>query len=189
MKTSKCEICDAQKEEESPAAGHKPQNVWISDEDHKHHYQECQICQDRLEDTYGEHHYVPYGDDWQCSVCGQIHGFDCNGTLMPDASRSTCSHLIGYCSDCGLELEKFGSAGEFTDYHTFSAGVCTVCSTPDPNYKPPTDPGQNPGGEDGGSGGDGDGGDPGGGSGEDDNPGGGSAGDDNPGGEDPGGDL
>lgn len=106
MKTSKCEICDAQKEEESPAAGHKPQNVWIVDDDHKHHYQECQICHQKLEDTYGEHHYVPYGDDWQCSVCGQIHAFDCDGRLIPDASRSTCSHLIGYCSDCGLELRS-----------------------------------------------------------------------------------
>lgn len=99
VKTSKCEICDAQKEEESPAAGHKPQNVWIVDDDHKHHYQECQICHQKLEDTYGEHHYVPYGDDWQCSVCGQIHALDCDGRLIPDASRSTCSHLIGYCSD------------------------------------------------------------------------------------------
>ena len=69
------------------------------DDDHKHHYQECQICHEKLEDTYGEHHYVPYGDDWQCSVCGQIHGFDCDGKLVPDASRSTCKHLIGYCSD------------------------------------------------------------------------------------------
>ena len=39
---------NAQKEEESPAAGHKPQNVWIVDEDHKHHYQECQICHEKL---------------------------------------------------------------------------------------------------------------------------------------------
>ena len=109
------------------------------------------------------HNYVPYGGDWQCSVCGQIHGFDCDGTLMPDASRSTCSHLIGYCSDCGLELEKIGSEGEFTDYHTFSEGVCTVCGTPDPNYKPPTpdpDPGE---GGDTGDGGDTGGGDAGGG--------------------------
>ena len=181
MKTSKCEICDAQKEEESPAAGHKPQNVWIVDDDHKHHYQECQICHQKLEDTYGEHHYVPYGDDWQCSVCGQIHAFDCDGRLIPDASRSTCSHLIGYCSDCGLELEKFGSPGEFTDYHTFSEGVCTVCGTTDPNYQPPTDP--NPGGGDTG-GGDAGGGDTGGG-----DAGGGDAGGGDDGGGDSGGDL
>ena len=190
VKTSKCEICDAQKEEESPAAGHKPQNVWISDDDHKHHYQECQICHEKLEDTVGEHHYVPYGDDWQCSVCGQIHAFDCDGRLIPDASRSTCSHLIGYCSDCGLELEKFGSAGEFTDYHTFSEGVCTVCGTTDPNYQPPTDP--NPGGGDTGGGdtggGDG-GGDTGGGDTGGGDDGGGDAGGGDDGGGDSGGDL
>lgn len=183
VKTSVCRICNTQKEEESPAAGHKPQNVWISDEDHKHHYQECQICGEKLEDTVGAHNYVPYGGDWQCSVCGQIHGFDCNGTLMPDAAQSTCSHLVGCCSGCGLTLEKFGTPGEFAEYHTFSEGVCTVCGMTDPNYTPPTDPDPNPGGEDGGSGGDGDGGEDGGG---DDS---GSGGDDNPGGEDPGGDL
>ena len=83
---------------------------------------------------------------------------------MPDAAQSTCSHLVGCCSGCGLTLEKFGDPGEFTDYHTFSEGVCTVCSMTDPNYTPPTDPDPNPGGEDGGSGGDGAGGDPGGGS-------------------------
>ena len=137
----------------------------------------------------GEHHYVPYGDDWQCSVCGQIHAFDCDGRLIPDASRSTCSHLIGYCSDCGLELEKFGSEGEFTDYHTFSAGVCTVCGTPDPNYKRPTpdpDPGEGGGTGSGGDtgGGDGGGGDTGGG-----DTGGGDAGGGDDGGGDSGGDL
>ena len=169
VKTFKCEICNAQKEEESPAAGHKPQNVWIVDEDHKHHYQECQICHEKLMDTYDVHHYDPYGDDWQCSVCGQIHGFDCDGTLVPDAAQSTCKHLVGYCSDCGLLLEKFGALGEFADYHTFSEGVCTTCGAIDQTYTPPTDPDPtpdpNPGGdEDGGGsggnpGGDGDGGD------------------------------
>ena len=183
VKTSVCRICSTQKEEESSAAGHKPQNVWISDEDHKHHYQECQICGEKLEDTVGAHRYVLYGGDWQCGVCGQIHGFDCDGTLMPDAAQSTCSYLVGCCSGCGLTLEKFGAPGEFAEYHAFSEGVCTVCGMTDPNYTPPTDPDPNPGGEDGGSGGDGDGGDPGGG---DDS---GSGGDDNPGGEDPGGDL
>ena len=183
VKTSVCRICSTQKEEESSAAGHKPQNVWISDEDHKHHYQECQICGEKLEDTVGAHRYTPYGGDWQCGVCGQIHGFDCDGTLMPDAAQSTCSHLVGCCSGCGLTLEKFGAPGEFAEYHAFSEGVCTVCGMTDPNYTPPTEPDPNPGGEDGGSGGDGDGGEDGGG---DDS---GSGGDDNPGGEDPGGDL
>ena len=169
VKTFKCEICNAQKEEESPAAGHKPQNVWIVDEDHKHHYQECQICHEKLMDTYDVHHYDPYGDDWQCSVCGQIHGFDCDGTLVPDAAQSTCKHLVGYCSDCGLLLEKFGALGEFADYHTFSEGVCTTCGAIDQTYTPPTDPDPtpdpNPGGDDSGGGsggnpgGDGDGGD------------------------------
>ena len=162
VKTFKCEICNAQKEEESPAAGHKPQNVWIVDEDHKHHYQECQICHEKLMDTYDVHHYDPYGDDWQCSVCGQIHGFDCDGTLVPDAAQSTCKHLVGYCSDCGLLLEKFGALGEFADYHTFSEGVCTTCGAIDQTYTPPTDPDPtpdpNPGGDDGG----GSGGNPGG---------------------------
>ena len=140
VKTFKCEICNAQKEEESPAAGHKPQNVWIVDEDHKHHYQECQICHEKLMDTYDVHHYDPYGDDWQCSVCGQIHGFDCDGTLVPDAAQSTCKHLVGYCSDCGLLLEKFGALGEFADYHTFSEGVCTTCGAIDQTYTPPSSP-------------------------------------------------
>ena len=92
--------------------------------------------------------------------------------------------MIGYCSDCGLELEKIGSEGEFTDYHTFSEGVCTVCGTPDPNYKPPTpdpDPDPNPGGGDTG------GGDTGGGDGGD--TGGGDAGGGDDGGGDSGGDL
>ncbi len=177
VKTFKCEICNAQKEEESPAAGHKPQNVWIVDEDHKHHYQECQICHEKLMDTYDVHHYDPYGDDWQCSVCGQIHGFDCDGTLVPDAAQSTCKHLVGYCSDCGLLLEKFGALGEFADYHTFSEGVCTTCGAIDQTYTPPTDPDPtpdpNPGGDDSGGGsggnpgGDGDGGDDSGGGGSD----------------------
>ena len=186
VKTSKCEVCDAQKEEESPAAGHKPQNVWISDEDHKHHYQECQICGEKLEDTYGEHHYVPYGGDWQCSVCGQIHGFDCDGTLMPDAAQSTCSHLVGCCSGCGLTLEKFGDPGEVTDYHTFSEGVCTTCGAIDQTYTPdPTlggdDGGNTPGGDDGG----GSGGNPGG-DGDDDSGSGGAGGDPGGGGSDSG---
>lgn len=169
VKTCKCEICDAQKEEESPATGHKPQNVWIVDDDHKHHYQECQICHKKLEDTYGEHHYVPYGDDWKCDVCSQLHIFECDGTLVPDAAQSTCSHLVGYCSDCGLLLEKFGALGEFADYHTFREGVCTTCGAIDQTYTPdPTpggdDGGNTPGGDDGGGsggnpGGDGDGGD------------------------------
>lgn len=185
VKTFKCEICNAQKEEESPAAGHKPQNVWIVDEDHKHHYQECQICHEKLMDTYDVHHYDPYGDDWQCSVCGQIHGFECDGTLVPDAAQSTCKHLVGYCSDCGLLLEKFGALGEFTDYHTFSEGVCTTCGAIDPTYTPPTDPDPtpdpNPGGdEDGG----GSGGNPGGDGDDGDDPGGGSdSGGDGTGGE------
>ncbi len=181
VKTFKCEICNAQKEEESPAAGHKPQNVWIVDEDHKHHYQECQICHEKLMDTYDVHHYDPYGDDWQCSVCGQIHGFDCDGTLVPDAAQSTCKHLVGYCSDCGLLLEKFGALGEFADYHTFSEGVCTTCGAIDQTYTPPTDPDPtpdpNPGGDDGGgSGGNpgGDGGDDSGSGGAGGDPGGGS---------------
>ena len=186
VKTFKCEICNAQKEEESPAAGHKPQNVWIVDEDHKHHYQECQICHEKLMDTYDVHHYDPYGDDWQCSVCGQIHGFDCDGTLVPDAAQSTCKHLVGYCSDCGLLLEKFGALGEFTDYHTFSEGVCTTCGAIDPTYTPPTDPDPtpdpNPGGDDGG----GSGGNPGGDGGDDSGSGG--AGGDPGGGSDSGGD-
>ena len=191
VKTFKCEICNAQKEEESPAAGHKPQNVWIVDEDHKHHYQECQICHEKLMDTYDVHHYDPYGDDWQCSVCGQIHGFDCDGTLVPDAAQSTCKHLVGYCSDCGLLLEKFGALGEFADYHTFSEGVCTTCGAIDQTYTPPTDPDPtpdpNPGGDDSGGGsggnpgGDGDGGDDSG-SGAGGDPGGGGS-DDGTGGE------
>mgnify|MGYP000148056995 FL=1 len=189
VKTFKCEICNAQKEEESPAAGHKPQNVWIVDEDHKHHYQECQICHEKLMDTYDVHHYDPYGDDWQCSVCGQIHGFDCDGTLVPDAAQSTCKHLVGYCSDCGLLLEKFGALGEFADYHTFSEGVCTTCGAIDQTYTPPTDPDPtpdpNPGGDDSGGGsggnpgGDGDGGD---------DSGSGAGGDPGGGGSDSGGD-
>lgn len=158
--------------------------MWISDEDHKHHYQECQICGEKLEDTYGEHHYVPYGGDWQCSVCGQIHGFDCDGTLMPDAAQSTCSHLVGCCSGCGLTLEKFGDPGEFTDYHTFSEGVCTVCSMTDPNYTPPTDPDPNPG-----EGGDTCGGGDTGGGGDGGDTGGGDAGGGDDGGGDSGGDL
>lgn len=186
VKTFKCEICNAQKEEESPAAGHKPQNVWIVDEDHKHHYQECQICHEKLMDTYDVHHYDPYGDDWQCSVCGQIHGFDCDGTLVPDAAQSTCKHLVGYCSDCGLLLEKFGALGEFADYHTFSEGVCTTCGAIDQTYTPPTDPDPtpdpNPGGDDGG----GSGGNPGGDGGDDSGSGG--AGGDPGGGSDSGGD-
>lgn len=186
VKTFKCEICNAQKEEESPAAGHKPQNVWIVDEDHKHHYQECQICHEKLMDTYDVHHYDPYGDDWQCSVCGQIHGFDCDGTLVPDAAQSTCKHLVGYCSDCGLLLEKFDALGEFADYHTFSEGVCTTCGAIDQTYTPPTDPDPtpdpNPGGDDGG----GSGGNPGGDGGDDSGSGG--AGGDPGGGSDSGGD-
>lgn len=186
VKTFKCEICNAQKEEESPAAGHKPQNVWIVDEDHKHHYQECQICHEKLMDTYDVHHYDLYGDDWQCSVCGQIHGFDCDGTLVPDAAQSTCKHLVGYCSDCGLLLEKFGALGEFADYHTFSEGVCTTCGAIDQTYTPPTDPDPtpdpNPGGDDGG----GSGGNPGGDGGDDSGSGG--AGGDPGGGSDSGGD-
>lgn len=186
VKTFKCEICNAQKEEESPAAGHKPQNVWIVDEDHKHHYQECQICHEKLMDTYDVHHYDPYGDDWQCSVCGQIHGFDCDGTLVPDTAQSTCKHLVGYCSDCGLLLEKFGALGEFADYHTFSEGVCTTCGAIDQTYTPPTDPDPtpdpNPGGDDGG----GSGGNPGGDGGDDSGSGG--AGGDPGGGSDSGGD-
>lgn len=186
VKTFKCEICNVQKEEESPAAGHKPQNVWIVDEDHKHHYQECQICHEKLMDTYDVHHYDPYGDDWQCSVCGQIHGFDCDGTLVPDAAQSTCKHLVGYCSDCGLLLEKFGALGEFADYHTFSEGVCTTCGAIDQTYTPPTDPDPtpdpNPGGDDGG----GSGGNPGGDGGDDSGSGG--AGGDPGGGSDSGGD-
>lgn len=186
VKTFKCEICNAQKEEESPAAGHKPQNVWIVDEDHKHHYQECQICHEKLMDTYDVHHYDPYGDDWQCSVCGQIHGFDCDGTLVPDAAQSTCKHLVGYCSDCGLLLEKFGALGEFADYHTFSEGVCTTCGAIDQTYTPQTDPDPtpdpNPGGDDGG----GSGGNPGGDGGDDSGSGG--AGGDPGGGSDSGGD-
>ena len=186
VKTFKCEICNAQKEEESPAAGHKPQNVWIVDEDHKHHYQECQICHEKLMDTYDVHHYDPYGDDWQCSVCGQIHGFDCDGTLVPDAAQSTCKHLVGYCSDCGLLLEKFGALGEIADYHTFSEGVCTTCGAIDQTYTPPTDPDPtpdpNPGGDDGG----GSGGNPGGDGGDDSGSGG--AGGDPGGGSDSGGD-
>ena len=186
VKTFKCEICNAQKEEESPAAGHKPQNVWIVDEDHKHHYQECQICHEKLMDTYDVHHYDPYGDDWQCSVCGQIHGFDCDGTLVPDAAQSTCKHLVGYCSDCGLLLEKFGALGEFADYHTFSEGVCTTCGAIDQTYTPPTapdpTPDPNPGGDDGG----GSGGNPGGDGGDDSGSGG--AGGDPGGGSDSGGD-
>ena len=186
VKTFKCEICNAQKEEESPAAGHKPQNVWIVDEDHKHHYQECQICHEKLMDTYDVHHYDPYGDEWQCSVCGQIHGFDCDGTLVPDAAQSTCKHLVGYCSDCGLLLEKFGALGEFADYHTFSEGVCTTCGAIDQTYTPPTDPDPtpdpNPGGDDGG----GSGGNPGGDGGDDSGSGG--AGGDPGGGSDSGGD-
>lgn len=186
VKTFKCEICNAQKEEESPTAGHKPQNVWIVDEDHKHHYQECQICHEKLMDTYDVHHYDPYGDDWQCSVCGQIHGFDCDGTLVPDAAQSTCKHLVGYCSDCGLLLEKFGALGEFADYHTFSEGVCTTCGAIDQTYTPPTDPDPtpdpNPGGDDGG----GSGGNPGGDGGDDSGSGG--AGGDPGGGSDSGGD-
>ena len=118
--------------------------MWIVDEDHKHHYQECQICHEKLMDTYDVHHYDPYGDDWQCSVCGQIHGFDCDGTLVPDAAQSTCKHLVGYCSDCGLLLEKFGALGEFADYHTFSEGVCTTCGAIDQTYTPPTDPDPTP---------------------------------------------
>ena len=90
--------------------------------------------------------------------------------------------MIGYCSDCGLELEKIGSEGEFTDYHTFSAGVCTVCGTSDPNYQPPTDPDPNPGGGDTG------GGDTGGGDGGGDTGGGDAGGGDAGGGDDGGGD-
>ena len=186
VKTSECEICQAKKEEESPAAGHKPQNVWIVDEDHKHHYQQCQICGEKMEDTYGEHHYRPYAGDWQCDVCGQIHGFECDGTLVPDAAQSTCKHLVGYCSDCGLLLEKFGEPGEFADYHTFSEGVCTTCGAIDQTYTPPTDPDPtpdpNPGGDDGG----GSGGNPGGDGGDDSGSGG--AGGDPGGGSDSGGD-
>lgn len=186
VKTFKCEICNAQKEEESPAAGHKPQNVWIIDEDHKHHYQECQICHEKLMDTYGEHYYVPYGDDWKCDVCGQIHFFECDGTLVPDAAQSTCKHLVGYCSDCGLLLEKFGALGEFADYHTFSEGVCTTCGAIDQTYTPdPTlggdDGGNTPGGDDGG----GSGGNPGG-DGDDDSGSGGAGGDPGGGGSDSG---
>ena len=186
VKTFKCEICNAQKEEESPAAGHKPQNVWIVDEDHKHHYQECQICHEKLMDTYGEHYYVPYGDDWKCDVCGQIHFFECDGTLVPDAAQSTCKHLVGYCSDCGLLLEKFGALGEFADYHTFSEGVCTTCGAIDQTYTPdPTlggdDGGNTPGGDDGG----GSGGNPGG-DGDDDSGSGGAGGDPGGGGSDSG---
>ena len=135
------------------------------------------------------HHYDPYGDDWQCSVCGQIHGFDCDGTLVPDAAQSTCKHLVGYCSDCGLLLEKFGALGEFADYHTFSEGVCTTCGAIDQTYTPPTDPDPtpdpNPGGDDSGGGsggnpgGDGDGGD---------DSGSGAGGDPGGGGSDSGGD-
>ena len=160
--------------------------MWIVDEDHKHHYQECQICHEKLMDTYDVHHYDPYGDDWQCSVCGQIHGFDCDGTLVPDAAQSTCKHLVGYCSDCGLLLEKFGALGEFADYHTFSEGVCTTCGAIDQTYTPPTDPDPtpdpNPGGDDGG----GSGGNPGGDGGDDSGSGG--AGGDPGGGSDSGGD-
>ena len=186
VKTFKCEICNAQKEEESPAAGHKPQNVWIVDEDHKHHYQECQICHEKLMDTYDVHHYDPYGDDWQCSVCGQIHGFDCDGTLVPDAAQSTCKHLVGYCSDCGLLLEKFGALGEFADYHTFSEGVCTTCGAIDQTYTPPTDPDPTPDPNPGGDAGGGSGGNPGGDGGDDSGSGG--AGGDPGGGSDSGGD-
>ena len=104
---------------------------------------------------------------------------------MPDAAQSTCKHLVGYCSDCGLLLEKFGALGEFTDYHTFSEGVCTTCGAIDPTYTPPTDPDPtpdpNPGGdEDGG----GSGGNPGGDGDDGDDPGGGSdSGGDGTGGE------
>ena len=137
-------------------------------------------------DTYGEHYYVPYGDDWKCDVCGQIHFFECDGTLVPDAAQSTCKHLVGYCSDCGLLLEKFGALGEFADYHTFSEGVCTTCGAIDQTYTPdPTlggdDGGNTPGGDDGG----GSGGNPGG-DGDDDSGSGGAGGDPGGGGSDSG---
>lgn len=135
--TKQCQICQAQREEESPATGHQPQNVWMVDETLHQHYQQCLVCGERIEDSAAVHTYIPLDGDWQCSVCGQIHGFICFGALIPDESRSTCRHLIGTCSDCGLPLEQDGS---FPEYHSYVEGVCSICGEPDPDYIKPEDP-------------------------------------------------
>ncbi len=154
---AECEICHAIKEEAVEATGHMPQNVY--EHNQKEHWQVCQICGEKLEDTVAPHKYRQDGGDWVCSVCYAIHGWECSGTLIPDAYQSTCDHLVGACSDCGLPLEKYGAQGEFEAYHTFVQGFCTVCGAQDPNYispYPDPDPAPEPelGSGDGGDGGD-----------------------------------
>lgn len=142
VKISECKTCHERKEEESPAAGHMPQNVYECNK--MEHYQICQICREKLEETVAPHkyRYDQNGGDWVCDICYAIHGWECNGSLLPDSYSSTCNHLVGNCSECNLLLEKYGAPGEFTDYCTFQEGFCTVCEAQDPNYQPlPPEPG------------------------------------------------
>lgn len=144
---SECEGCRAVKEEAVEATGHMPQNIYEYDQ--HSHWQVCQICRERMEETTATHVYRQDGGDWLCQVCSAIHGWECGGTLIPDGS-STCSHLSGQCSQCGLHLEQDGAPGAFADYHRFADGYCTGCGTPDPSYQPPTptpEPTPEPGGD------------------------------------------
>lgn len=149
-RTVQCETCRAVKEEPAEAKGHSPGNS--CEHDGTNHWYVCESCKEKIENTTAPHQYQPDGDDWVCSACSAIHSWDCGGTLVPVAEESSCKHLSGTCSRCGLHLDQYGAPGAFAAYHVYAEGYCTVCDSQDPYYTPESpdpepeqpDPGTNP---------------------------------------------
>lgn len=127
---SSCNICGEQKEEVEPPRGHDYSRQWFSTDDNQQHYQECGRC--GAQHNFAEHSYLydPGWGDFQCEVCGMVHGFwglDCPGELVIQPG-SGCDVRYYTCSHCGCRLVEYGT------FHEYEDGFCLVCGEPDPDY-------------------------------------------------------
>lgn len=127
----RCQECQQELEEETPARGHTFDNQWqyVAGE----HYQTCSTCGEEHSRGQHEYGYDPEWEDYECRICKALHDFDvgCTGNLT--VTKATCKKIIYHCSGCGYDLTQ---EGVFEEYHDFAQGICQVCGAEDPDYEP-----------------------------------------------------
>lgn len=131
VRTVRCDVCAAEREEEVPPKGHTLDNRWNYTA--AEHYQKCSTCGEEVNRSAHQYVYDEEWDDYVCSVCNVLHDWDtgCTGTLT--IREATCQRILYHCDGCGNDLARYGS---FEEYHDYENGVCRYCGTEDPNYTP-----------------------------------------------------